>query len=546
MSLTDDFKEKRIEELQAELDERRELGILEEGTYSLLMKLISNADSMTEANDIFALGIKRKRTGLSYEHKLEVITDEIKYLKRNEELSFTTDENAKTHKLIIGENYDALQNLMITHREKINVVYIDPPYGADSMGEFAETNYTNSLSRDNVLSMLHPRLVLARDLMTRDGVIFCSIDDRNQAYIKCLMDEVFGESNFIATLVIASNSSKNNARYIGVSHEYVLCYAKNIAALDVGPTWKVKKNNVDEFIKRAKQLVARGLSSDEIHKELLELVKYPRFYDFDHYTYADKRGVFRLDNPTAPGSKLFYDIIHPITGKPCKTGRRGWARSKEETDKMIAEDRLYFGKDETVCPAPKLYIDEYSYQIPKSVSFFDSQATTKWMKNNGFGFSFPKPINLMKYLISLYPNKDATVLDFFAGSGSTGHAVLDLNSEDGGNRTFILATNNEVEEDSPNGIAYDITIERLHRIMTGATRDGDTNIPHLSDSEPYGDNLEVFEIAEVASNCAEKGKTPFDVIDETCYGLEKFPVFADKADWVCQNFERTCRVLKED
>ena len=102
-------------------------------------------------------------------------------------------------------------------------------------------------------------------------------------------------NNFVAPIIVNSNSSKNNSKYIGVSHEYVLVYAKDISLLEGG--WRVRKNNVDEFSKRAKQLVSRGLDPEEVHKELLELVKYPRFYDFDHYTYADDGGVFRVDNP---------------------------------------------------------------------------------------------------------------------------------------------------------------------------------------------------------------------------------------------------------
>jgi adenine-specific DNA-methyltransferase len=98
-------------------------------------------------------------------------------------------------------NYQALKNLLITHRNKIDVIYIDPPYGCNDMGEFAQTNYVNNITRDNLLSMLEPRLRLARDLLNDSGVIFCSIDDKNQAYIKCLFDDVFGENNFIANLI---------------------------------------------------------------------------------------------------------------------------------------------------------------------------------------------------------------------------------------------------------------------------------------------------------------------------------------------------------
>lgn len=112
-------------------------------------------------------------------------------------MSFENDKNAITHKLIIGDNYPALLNLLITYREKIKMIYIDPPYGKDDLGEFAKTNYENAITRDNLLSMLKPRLQIAKMLLKDDGVIFCSIDDRNQAYVKCLFDDIFGERNFI-------------------------------------------------------------------------------------------------------------------------------------------------------------------------------------------------------------------------------------------------------------------------------------------------------------------------------------------------------------
>ncbi|MDR2636505.1 MAG: site-specific DNA-methyltransferase, partial [Mycoplasmataceae bacterium] len=130
--------------------------------------------------------------------------------------------------LIIGDNYDALNNLLITHRGKINVIYIDPPYGCNSMGEFAYTNYENKFSRDNLLSMLKTRLLLAKQLLSDDGVIFCSIDDKNQAHLKLLFDDVFGENNFVCNFIRRTNAGgKNDKKNASTDHEYILCYVKN-------------------------------------------------------------------------------------------------------------------------------------------------------------------------------------------------------------------------------------------------------------------------------------------------------------------------------
>jgi adenine-specific DNA-methyltransferase len=172
------------------------------------------------------LGLTFKKSGLYYQQRLEKKeSDMIHYLKKDNELSFG-QENIR-HKLIIGDNYQALKNLLITHRNKIDVIYIDPPYGCNDMGEFAKTNYANDITRDNLLSMLEPRLRLARDLLCDQGVIFCSIDDKNQAYVKCLFDHVFGENNFLANLIWhARRGGGNDVKHVAIDHEYILTYSK--------------------------------------------------------------------------------------------------------------------------------------------------------------------------------------------------------------------------------------------------------------------------------------------------------------------------------
>ena len=144
-----------------------------------------------------------------------------------------------------------------------------------------------------------------------------------------------------------------------------------------------------------------------------------------------------------------------------------------------------------------------------------------------------------------YENKNATILDFFAGSGTTGHAVLDLNKQDGGNRTFILCQLNEKTDVNPNGIAYDVTAKRLKRIMTGECYDGTKEFPWIKENKPYGGNLDVCDIVSVANFETAEGKSAFDVIDETLYGKEKFTTVKQKIDWVCQNFEKTQKKVDE-
>ncbi len=188
------------ESLLLEIDKRVSDKVLEPTNAELLKKLILAADDDNEAMMIAALGTTYKKTGFHFDKRLERLSNDIRYFKKNEALSFHTDDSKPTHKLIIGDNYEALQNLLIEYKGRVDVIYIDPPYGKDSMGEFAQTNYENAITRDNLLSMLYPRLMLAKQLLAESGVIFCSIDDRNQAYIKCLFDEVFLEKTSFQTL----------------------------------------------------------------------------------------------------------------------------------------------------------------------------------------------------------------------------------------------------------------------------------------------------------------------------------------------------------
>lgn len=364
---------------------------------------------------------------------------------------------------IEGDNLEVLKILQESYLGKVKMIYIDPPYNTghdfvypdsfvmdndeysagtgyfdeDGNVNFARENSANAGKyHSDWCSMMYSRLTLARNLLSDEGIIFISIDDNEINNLIQLCGEIFGSSNIIANFVIASNSAKNNSKYVSVTHEYLLCIAKDKQLTPSG--WAVPKTNVEEFKKISKQLLLGGKSLEDVHSELLSLVKYPKYYEFDHYTYVDKRGPFRASDLTAPGSKAKYDIVHPKTHLPCKTGVRGWAYTQSEMENLIKNDYILFGKDEKVMPQLKNYLFENEKSLPKSVLFFDSQSSTKWMKAENFGFDFPKAVNYISYVISMYPNNDFTVLDFFSGSATTAHAVMQLNAEDGGHRKFIM------------------------------------------------------------------------------------------------------------
>ncbi len=517
VKIMDNIKKVKAD-LIAEIEKRVSDRILEQTNADLLIKLINNADSLDEAINIAALGTTYKRTGLHFDKRLEKMSDTIKYFKKNETLSFHTDDDKPTHKLIIGDNYEALQNLLIQYRGKVNVIYIDPPYGKDSMGEFAATNYNNAITRDNLLSMLYPRLQLAKQLLSDDGVIFCSIDDKNQAYVKCLFDEVMGEENFIGEYIwFKKLTGGYDNKNINIQHEYIFVYSKRYSP---------------ELLAKDKDIETKYTLEDEDGKKF----KWDSLWNVGGLTYS---------------KSLDYPIIAPDGSEIWPIGEKGksfWLWSKEKV--QAERDKLLFKRDKS--GYWKVYKRIYASDAVVSGSMLKPEVVKGNTNSSAelksiFGtklFDYAKPTELIKYLIDRINKPTSLILDFFAGSGTTGHAVLDLNKQDGGNRTFILCQLNEKTETTPNGIAYDVTSKRLKRIMTGECYDGTKDFKWLEKNEPYGGNLDVYEIGSVSNFEWAEGKTPFDVIDEKLYGKEKFATVREKIEWVCGNFDKTQKYLE--
>lgn len=535
------------ENLIAEIERRVEDKILERTNADLLVKLIKNADSISEAISIAQLGTTYKRTGLHYDKRIEKFGNTVKYFKKNEALSFSDGKEGPHHKLIIGDNYDALQNLLIEYRGKVDVIYIDPPYGKDSMGEFAKTNYDNALTRDNLLSMLHPRLVLAKQLLSKDGVIFCSIDDRNQAYVKCLFDEVFGESSFLFNVPRQTIKGGKTTTTIYKNHDYVLAYSTNreiqLALLDTDTT---SYDQEDEYVEtRGKYKVTQTLDYDSLSYS--SGMDYILNFDGKEFVAGgsteerEKRikGNHAKQDWTWRWSET--DIEWAIENKLLVLkGNRIYTKTYEKCRKVIGKAALQYFDKKQQAYSSLMYVDNvFSNNIGKK----DLESTLPGA--NGL-FKNPKPVSLIKALIDLVCCKDdAVVLDFFAGSGTTGQAILEYR-EKAKNASFILCQINEKTDETPNGIAYDVTSKRLKRIMTGSCYDGSSNFAWIKDNEPYGGSLDVYEMESVSNSEHICGKTPFDVIDETLYGKEKFATLEDKIKWVCENFEITQRKVESD
>ncbi len=507
-------------DLIAELEKRIEDKIIEKTNADLLKKLINQAESVNEAIMVAELGTTYKRTGFHFDKRLEKVTDTIKYFKRNEKLSFVTDKDATTHKLIIGDNYDALLNLLIEYRGMIELIYIDPPYGKDSMGVFAQTNYDNAITRDNLLSMLYPRLVLARQLLSDSGVIFCSIDDKNQAYLKGLFDEVFGESNFVANISRATGTTTGqDANKIGASLDYLLMYRKT-----------------DDF-------TLYGIGMDE-----KDLIRFNEEDDKGKFAILQMRktgnGDRRQDRPN-----MYYPVLNPSGNEVLPIGPTGyesrWRFEKKTYERMLRENMVVWKESRNggLAPYVKYYLEGRTKQVSNLWDKMDGNKKGSLELKDvlaGKFFDNPKPTQLIRKCISISTaDKNSIILDFFAGSGTTGQAVLELNRSDGGKRQFILATANEITDTTPNGIVNDVTSKRLKRVMTGECYDGAKDFKWNEENRPLGDNLDVYDVATVAPYSDE----PFTQIDETLYGKEKLSV-NEKIQWICENFESTGKTLE--
>lgn len=544
MNNSETNKQNLIDEINRRVDDK----ILERSNADLLIKLINQAETLTEAIAIAELGTTYKRTGFHFDKRLEKIGNTIKYFKKNEKLSFSDGSDDIPNKLIIGDNYDALLNLLVEYKGRIDVIYIDPPYGKDSMGEFAQTNYNNALTRDNLLSMLYPRLLIAKKLLSKDGVIFCNIDDKNHSYVKCLMDEVFGETAFLLNVPRITKKGGKSTQTIAKNNDYILGYtfSNDIIFSQESKTDLTKYKYEDEFVeKRGKYALTQTLDYNTL--------QYSKSMDYE----IEIEGKKFYPGGSLEGMKQRHNGNHGVTDWVWRWSNNAVEWGIKEKLFVVKNDRIYTksylncrkknGKNELeTIDATKAYTT-LSYMDNKFSNDNGKKELDLIFDTGSVLFKNPKPTSLIYELIKMVSsNDDAIILDFFAGSGTTGQAVLNLNNDDGGNRKFILCTNNEITPTTPNGIAYDVTTKRLKRTMTGECYDGSKDFKWLEKHKPLGGSLDVYEIASVSNAEKVAGKTAFDVIDETLYDKEKFKTLKEKIEWVCENFDGTQKMIESD
>ena len=340
---------------------------------------------------------------------------------------------------IEGDNLEVLKLLQNSYFNKVKMIYIDPPYNTgndfiyiddfaqnideyeEAKGSFDEEGNrlfkntdTNGRFHSDWCSMIYPRLVLARNLLANDGVIFISIDDNEQENLKKICDEVFGEKNFIAQVIWErAYAPVNLKKHFSENHDYIICYAKDI------------DKAICNGLPRASEANDRYSNPDN-----------------------DPRGIWKSDNLSVGPviqSKV-YEIITPSGRKVLPPNGRCWCYTKDRFIEMIKDNRIWFGKDGNNVPSIKRFLTEVKQSVtPMTIWKYsevghsqDAKQNLKKLFDGKSFFDYPKSVELIKRCIQLYSNESSIILDFFSGSATTAHAVMQLNAEDGGKRKFIM------------------------------------------------------------------------------------------------------------
>lgn len=427
-------------------------------------------------------------------------------LKSNEELS--VGEAGSGNLLVQGDNLVALKALLPYYAGKVKCIYIDPPYNTGNekwtyndnvnspeirqwLGKVVGGDMEDLSRHDKWLCMMYPRLAILRELLRQDGVLLVSIDDNELYNFVVLMDEILGSQNYLATL-IWEKGKKGDSKFFSETHEYIVVYARDKAYLVANNVrWKKRKEGVDKVLSYYEGLrVSYGNNHEAIRNEMMKwfrsLSKDDPAKAHKHYNWSDNRGLYFPDNFHGPDdgreNRPRYDIIHPVTGKVCAKPSTGWRWEEARTRMALAEKppRIHFGPDETTIPCRKSYLIEIDREPFPTVFYKDGRAATLLVEQIlGKGvFSFPKDVEVLAGLVGMVTLPGDLILDSFAGSGPTGHAILQLNKQEDGNRRFILV---EMDEN----VCQNVTAERLKRVCNGYTKPNGEQVEGLGGGFRY-------------------------------------------------------------
>ncbi|MDO4982935.1 MAG: site-specific DNA-methyltransferase [Eubacteriales bacterium] len=357
---------------------------------------------------------------------------------------------------IEGDNLEVLKLLQESYLGKVKMIYIDPPYNTgndfiyrdnfarsaeeydEQMGMFDEetgdrlfrNTDSNGRFHSDWCSMIYSRLMLARNLLAENGVIFVSIDDNEESTLRQICDEIFNISNFVGCLVLQT-ATDNNPRQINTEHEYILCYAKNHNELS---PWFAPSDKAQLIQDKYNDLKKRhGTNTETIQAELRAWIKNNSdvLQGVTHYDNVDNKGVFHdgdIANTVFGGYR--YTVLHPVTHKPCKIPEKGFRFAESTMQEMLKNDEIMFGADETTLIKPKKRL-ENAKDVLRSVIYEDGRASTKQFESlmDRDIFQNPKSPMILERLIGFVTEKGDIVVDFFSGSGTTAEAVMRLNAK---------------------------------------------------------------------------------------------------------------------
>ena len=442
---------------------------------SALIEKIKELEGLSNDEKSALLGLLRshKKYGLVWEDKPEDVEERLKdslpVLTEVKERAIISDNpDAPNHILIEGDNLEALTTLSYTHEGKVDVIYIDPPYNTGKKDFIYNDTFVDgedAFRHSKWLSFMHKRLVIAKRLLSLTGVVFISIDDNEQAQLKLLCDEIFGNQNFLGQLILKT-ATDNNPSQINTEHEYMLCYCSNKLLQE---NWKRQSRAAKLIVNQWKYLCKQYNDLDEIQKALRKWIKANKdsLPQVAHYNNVDEKGVYSSSSNSSnphPGG-YDYDILHPVTKLPCPRPQNGWRWPYSTFEQYDRNGEIEWGKDETTQPHVKKRI-ETSMEYLRTLIYEDNRGTTKALADMFGGkkvFDNPKPCSVISRILDFSSSKKSIVLDFFAGSGTTLHSTMMLNADDGGKRQCILVTNNE------NNICENVTYERNRRVIKGYT-----------------------------------------------------------------------------
>ena len=353
----------------------------------------------------------------------------------------------KTNGLLIhSDNFQALNLLQERYKEQVKCIYIDPPYNTGEDGFPYKDNYKSS----SWLSMFEDRLNLASKLLNSQGLLACHMDEHEHLGLEVLIKNCFGNGD-LGKLIWDKRNPKGDSKGLGVQHEYVHFATNNLEHLKDENSFVRNKENAERMLNKAEQLVRKLGITDEARTEYKKWVAEQTNLSGGEKAYnnLDENGnVFQPVSMGWPNKKkapddYFIPLIHPDTQKECPVPERGWRNPPETMKKLLSENMIVFGKDENSIPRRKYLLKDYLTENVSSLYYMGS-SDDELFKNLDFSFENPKPIKTAQYLLSISARpENSLIMDYFGGSGTTAHAVINLNREDNGNRKYILVEQGE-------------------------------------------------------------------------------------------------------